>query len=430
MNPINGEPREGAVTRPRPSVRLGTFSSFGNIGFRYLWSSNVVGQLGFVMQTLVLGWFVLEETGRVWDVALVGFFMEVPRLFLSPVGGSLSDRFERKFVMIAGVGVICGAWLLLTSAFYLGFLNLYLTLGIAIFTGVGRAIDQPARHAIVYDLLGSSGTLNGYSLDSVGRHVGGVVGFALGGRLIEVVGYKGTFSIITGFFLATLFLIWMIRGVERQERDSQGSIGRSLMEGIHYVGGQEVILGVLAVTLLWNCLVSPIHLLIPVFGDQILHVGPFYTGLLLSVERFTMVLGAMVMASRPQLRRPGLMFFGGTVLMPWIYLAFAWSTWYPLALFVFFVVGIAHAPFSVLQPPIILRTAQANMRGRTMGLLMLARSFGVPGVLLMGGLVALLGPQMGLTVSLIAGIGLISLVVIPLPALLKVRWQEAGTRTL
>ena len=414
---------ELAKTRSRPLGGLETFSSFWNTGFRYLWFSNVVGQLGFVMQTLVLAWFVLEETGRVWDVALVGFFMEAPRLFMSPVGGSLSDRFERKLVMIAGVGMICGAWLLLTTAFFFGLLSLYLTLGISIFMGVGRAIDQPPRHAIVYDLLGPSGTINAYSLDSVGRHVGGVVGFALGGKLIEGIGYKGTFSIITGFFLATLLLISMIRGVERQERDSQGSIGRSLIEGIHYVGGQEIILGVLAITLVWNFLVSPIHLLIPVFGEQILHVGPFYTGLLLSIERFTMVLGAMVMASRPQMRRPGLIFFAGTLLMPWIYLAFAWNTWYPLALLVFFVVGISHAPFSVLQPPLILRAAQANMRGRTMGLLMLARSFGVPGVLLMGGLVALLGPQIGLTVSLIASIGLMSIVVIPLTALLRVRWQ-------
>ncbi|MBI2165704.1 MAG: MFS transporter [Chloroflexi bacterium] len=415
--------RLGAGSLFRSVARLGTFAAFRNVGFRYLWFASGLQTTAQAMEVLVLGFFVLKLTGSAINVALVVALMRIPTFLMSPVGGGLSDRLSSKTVLVIGALVIAASWLGLTVALVTGSLNLPVLLVLVLLLGIGWGLDQPPREALIYDLLGARGIVNAVSLDAVGRHFSGVGGSLLGGFLIELFGYEATFGTISAMYFLSLLLILPIRKIQPDEGRGHRPFLAEVVEGMRYVRQHRVILGVVLIALLLNGFSSPVGQLMPVFTREVLRIGPGFTGLLLAMQRLTNSLGSVFIASLPGVRRPGLWYFGGIFVSTALYLAFAWSTWFPLSLLIMAASGLGHAPFSSLQTPIVMRSSAPEMRGRSVGILLLARSMLVPpGILLMGAALGFLGPQWGLTVVVTANLCLMALAAASLPDMLKERW--------
>src|SRR6185437_4753152 len=77
-----------------------TFGSLANHNYRLFFQGNLVTQIGFWMQQVVFGWLVLELSNNAFYLGLAGFFRALPVLLLSPFGGVLADRMDRKRLIL------------------------------------------------------------------------------------------------------------------------------------------------------------------------------------------------------------------------------------------------------------------------------------------------------------------------------------------
>lgn len=245
----------------------------------------------------------------------------IPTLVLGLLGGLLADRANRYWLLVITQGVITAISLLMTLVLLLGVVQVWHGYVTAVVTGTAWALCFPARRALVYDLLGSSELTNAIALDTVGLNVSRMVGPALAGVLIDVIGVSGSFVFITAGNVLGLLLVYLIQVPPRQRSEAnsqqaqpQQSILKNLSEGFSYVRTEPVIMATIWITLFINLLLFSYSTMVPIIARDILHVGPALIGALLAAEGLGALVGSMYMASAINLRYHGRIYVGGSLL--------------------------------------------------------------------------------------------------------------------
>ena len=286
--------------------------------------------------------------------------------------------------------------------------------------GTGSALDFPSRRSIVHDLMGRAGVTNAIAVDSMGMHASRMAGPALAGLLISTVDVSGAYIVVTGFHVATFTLTTLLRLPERRTGTDlvrSSGVARNLAEGFRYVAGQNTILTAVIVTVLMNLLLFPYQQMVPVIAKNVLEVGPTLMGLLLATEGFGALIGAVGMASKPNISYHGRYFLGGSILSLLAILCFSASTLYGLSLPILLIAGLGTSGFGTMQAAIVILVAREEMRGRSLGVMSLAIGASPLGALLVGGLGTALGPTEAVAVMSGAGLVLVCLVGLLMPSL-------------
>ena len=280
--------------------------------------------------------------------------------------------------------------------------------------------------------MGRSGVTNAIAVDSIGMHTSRMVGPALAGLLIATVDVSGAYVVVTGFHLITLTLIGLFRLPERRvpsELIRSAGVVRNLAEGFRYVAGQRAILAAVVVTVLMNLLLFPYQQMVPVIAKNVLEVGPTLMGLLLATEGFGALIGAVGIASTPNITYHGRYFLGGSVLSLLAILAFSASGLYGLSLPILLIAGLGTSGFGTMQATIVILVAREEMRGRSLGVMSLAIGASPLGALLVGGLGTALGPTEAVAVMSGAGLVLVCVVGLLMPSLRRRIAPDAETRS-
>ena len=406
--------RSGAVGRRLPR----TFQAFKNVNYRLLWPANLLGYSSRWMQMTLLAWFVLEATDSPWRVALVGFFGAAPLLALGTLGGALADRTDRLLVIRATQAANLLATVAMSVVLFAGaaqFWHAYLVIAVA---GAGWAIDTPSRRSAIHDLLGRSGVTNGFALDSVGMSLSQMIGPALGGGLIALVGVRGGFVVVAALYLVTLALLLRIR-LPSAVLSGRASVGRDVVEGVRYVAGHQALLAAVMVTIVMNLLLYPYMNMVPVIARDVLGVGPGPMGVLQALPGLSAVVGAFFVASLAYIRYHGRFYIGGALLALSGLLAFSFSRSYGASAAALLVLGLGTAGFSSMQATLVMLLAREDMRGKTLGIISLAIGTGPLGALLVGGMANSWDAPLALRVDAAAGIVCLGVIAALLPALLR-----------
>lgn len=389
----------------RDVPRRRTFQAFENRGFARLWLANCLLYSARWMQLTLLGWFVLELTDSPWLVALVGFFSSAPMLALGLVGGILADVMHRQRLLLITQGTNCLFSLLLTLALGTGVVqvwHIYLTI---LMSGAGWALDTPSRRSLVYDLLGLEGVTNAMALDSVGMNASRMLGPAVAGALIVLVGVSGGYAVITGCYATALFLLWSLP-VSQGPRPGprQQSLGRNLAEGFRYVRRHRTIMAIIYITIAMNLLLFPYVQMMPVIARDVLHVDAALMGALQAAEGVGALMGAVLIASAPHLQYHGRVFLGGSLLSLLALFVFSMSRWYLLSWPALLILGLGSSGFGAMQSTLVLLLAREQMRGRALGVLSLAIGAGPLGSLLIGAVASTIHPVFAVRMHALLGI--------------------------
>jgi MFS family permease len=224
-----GLDRSGGFSR----VRL--FAPLRHRDFRLLWSGMCVSLLGDGVFLVAMAWQVYALSNAPTALALVGIAMTVPTIAFLLVGGALSDRFDRRRIMLAadlvrGFAVALVAVLSLAGALELW--HMVLLVGVY---GAGTAFFTPAFDAIVPDVLPAAELAQANSLDQFVRPLAlRLAGPALGGVLIDVVGVGSAFAVdAASFAVSALALLAMRSAPARGE--AGGSISGEIRAGFSYI---------------------------------------------------------------------------------------------------------------------------------------------------------------------------------------------------
>ncbi|ARO32729.1 major facilitator superfamily protein (plasmid) [Rhizobium etli] len=170
-----------------------TLDPLRNAAFRSIWSSTQAANLGWLVQTVAISWLMATITASDLMVALVQASTTLPAFILSIIAGAIADTYSRRSVMITGLSLIALASVALTVSAAFGFISPWLILALGFVAGCGFALNDPAWHASVGDILDKRDIPAAVTLMSVGYNVTRSVGPALGGAIVAFLGPLAAF---------------------------------------------------------------------------------------------------------------------------------------------------------------------------------------------------------------------------------------------
>ncbi len=392
------------ILRPRHTRVPPTLDAFRNTGFRLLWPANFFSYISRWMQMTFLAWMILERTGSPFYVALVGFFGMFPLLAFGAFGGVLADRMNRHKLLLSTQILNLVAALFMTALLLSGRFEFWHSYIVVFASGLGWAFDMPSRRAAVHDLIGIGNVTNGMALDSVGMHASRMVGPALAGGLIALIGVTGGYFVILTFQIISIVFMFLLKLPPRRAAAVSRGIARNLVEGFAYVRGNRVILATVVITVLMNLLLFPYMQMVPVIATETLEVGPGLMGVLMGADGLGAILGSIAIASAGRLRYHGRVYLGGSIIGLFMVLLFSGSQVFPLSMVILFLLGLGTAGFGTMQSTIVVISASEEMRGRALGVISLAIGAGPVGALLIGALAETTSPPMAIAVFAVLGL--------------------------
>jgi MFS family permease len=350
-------------------------------------------------------------------VALITALRLAPMFLCGSLIGALGDRYERSHVLLIGLAIVAATSIALAALAFTEQITLW---QIALGTIVGGgflAADMTLRRIMSAEIAGIGRLGQAMALDSVNNHATRMLGPALGGLLLQTLGLWGVYLLGALLYLVGIVLILRIRYRAKGSGSEGGAILSALRAGWRYVRARRLIVGVLMVTFVANFWGFAYITMVPVIGEQVLGLSAFPIGVILSVQGFGALVGALVIGRASAPRAYTRIYLASTCVFMLGVLGFGLSTWFPLSLLLNLICGVSIGGFSVLQSSILILAARPEVRSRVMGLLAVTIGAGQLGGMLHVGLLAdWLGAAAA--VQLMAAEGLIAL------ALTALLWPE------
>ena len=354
--------------------------------FRLLWIGVGISFAGSFMQQAALLWHVslLVPDTKGLALGLVGLVRVVPIILLSLVSGAAADVFDRrKLMLVTQIGGATVAAILAVLAFN-GLTAVWpVYLLAALGAGVG-AFDPPARQALVPMLVPREHLPNAISLNTVMSQASSVAGPALGGILIAVTNVGWAYAINSASFLCVVVALFMMRDVPKTERPPHA--GRdtislaAIKEGIHFVFRHPLIRSTMLLDF-FATFFSSATALLPIFAQDILHVGPRGYGWLYAAPAIGAVSASAAMVPvTPLIVRRGWTLLWAVTMYGVATVVFGFSTSFWLTFACLALSGAADAVSMIIRNLVRHLETPDSVRGRMVGINM---------VFFMG------GPQLG-----------------------------------
>jgi predicted MFS family arabinose efflux permease len=269
-------------------------------------------------------------------------------------------------------------------------------------------------------MLGRDGVTNAVALDSVGMSSSLMLGPALAGAMITVIGVSDGYIAVAALYLISLTLLSRLRVAPvRRDPVARTRLLQELTVGLRYVAGQPLLRAMVLITVVMNLLSFSYVNIVPVIARDVLEVGPGLMGMLLAAPGLGSVIGAVIVASTVTIARPGRIFVAGSLLTFFGLALFSVSNWYGLSLAILMMMGLGAAGFGTMQASMTMLVAHEDMRGKALGVVSLAIGAGPFGALLIGATASLMGPSVALTVNAIVGATCVLLVALLMPPLMR-----------
>lgn len=321
-----------------PALRLQRFSSFRAFehpGYFPVWAGALVSNIGTWMETLALGVYVTEVTGKAEWTGGVAALSYLPGLLLSPLGGALADRFDRRLYLAAGtVGQMLLAAVLTVLAFT-HHLSVPLVAVAAFLNGGISLLAGPAFSALLSELVPAKDMHSALSLNSAQFNLGRVIGPLLATLVLAAGGIAWALLINTLSFVAVLVALWKLRPTQSSGpvvlkglwKVLWADIARGVNVARRDAGIRLVILSTLAIAIL----VAPFIGLVPVFAIRVFGQGASATSLLVTCQGAGAVLAAVAAGvlvdayGRKRVLEGVMVLLGGVAALYWLAPSLIWA---------------------------------------------------------------------------------------------------------
>ncbi len=179
--------------------------ALGSRNYRIYFAGQLVSLAGTWMQQIAMVWLAYRLTGSAFVLGVVGFASQIPILVLGAFGGVMTDRFDRRRLLLVTQALSMLQALLLAALAWLDAATPAHLIGLAFGLGCINALDVPARQSIVVQLVGDRDDLpNAIALNSFMMHATRFVGPALAGWVVATAGEALCFLINAASYLAVL----------------------------------------------------------------------------------------------------------------------------------------------------------------------------------------------------------------------------------
>ena len=396
-------------SRPSPAHRSNThppalFTSLHSRNFRIFLGGQLISNIGSWTQRIAQDWLVLTLTGSATAVGITTALQFLPTIALGPIGGLIADRHSKRRVLVLTASAMGGCAATLALLVLSHRLRLWEIFLLATVLGIAAAIDNPTRQSFANDLVGPALLRNAISLNSAVFQLGALIGPAISGVLIGVVGIGWAFAVNASSFVVSLVALTALRpgGLNTTARSDRQR--GQVREAIGYLLERPemkyptILAGVFA----FFTMSFPVTM--ASFSSSVFHSGPTGFALLTSLMAGGSVAGSLVAARRGTFRLRGLVGLAAALAGAQLLAALAPG---PATLGVLLVgLGVCVVLFGITANSTVQLAAGDHIRGRILGLyLMVVMGAGCAGGPAVGAIDELLGPRAGLLLGgLIPGI--------------------------
>ena len=391
--------------------------------FRFQWPADLATSWAFEMETLILGWYVLVETGSVVMLTVFASLQYIGTL-LAPMFGVMGDRVGHRNLLCAMRGLYAALATILMTFAFMGIVTPALVLAITAVMGLVRPSDIGMRAALVAESMPADRLVGAMSIQRTTQDTARIAGALTGAGLVAALGMGPAYMAVSSFYAISVLLTLKAGSAHPAHPPAAGAAGRStraspwrdLREGLAYVWNTPHLLGAMCFAFLLNLTAFPLFTgLLPYVAKEVYLSDQTTLGYLVAGASFGALLGSMALSRIGHAVRParmGLVFGAGWYAM---LLVFAHTPHAAAGIAVLILTGIVQSMGLIPMTAMLLRNSDVRYRGRVMGIRMLVLYGNLPGLLISAPLIARIGYP--LTATLYCAIGL------AFTLLIAVRWR-------
>ncbi len=338
--------------------------------FRFFIANSFLFTVGFLMQEVIVGYELYKLTHDPLSLGLIGLAEVVPFVLVSLFGGYVADRYDKRTILRISLSVIILASLILYFIFRPGFFDHYtlnqrllVIYSVFFLIGAAKGFYSPSSSSLKPFLVPRAIYHNSSTWSSSFWQAGSVMGPGIAGFLYVFIGLSNTLLVGVGCFAVCLVLISMISKKPVPVATNPGTIWQNLREGLRFVFKTRIVFYAISLDL-FSVLFGGVVAILPVFAEDILHVGPEGLGLLRAAPSVGALLTMFFMAYYPPTHtawRNMLVAVAGFGVFTIIF-AFSQSFW--LSCLALFMTGSCDSVSVIIRQTILQIYPPDEMRGR------------------------------------------------------------------
>jgi len=344
------------------------FRAFRHVNYRLFFAGQLASRTGSWMQTVAQSWLVYRLTGSAALLGLVTFSMQAPIFLISPLGGFLADRFDRRVMLIwvQAAGAVPAA--ILAGLTLTGRVEVWHVFVLAALSGIVNGFDIPIRQAFVVEMVEREDLISAIGLNSSMFHGARTIGPAVAGFLITLSG-EGACFLINAISFVPVLLSFAVMKVPRRE----ASRGRrhplaEIREGFVYAATTGPIRMILLIMAAGAFTAVSYVAMMPLFAEEVFGRGATGLGVLNAASGAGAVAGALTLASRTSVSGLGRWVAGASGLFGVMLAVFATSRDFSLALAFLIFAGFFQIILFSSSNTLIQTMVPNALRGRVMSI--------------------------------------------------------------
>jgi MFS family permease len=300
------------------------------------------------------------------QVGLVGAGRAVAILLLTPLGGHLADRHDRRTILQVSQGVSLVASAVLAVTTLVGVVGVPTIVAAAALNSAAATFENPSRKAIVPALVAPQRTVQAFAITNVSFEVGTLVGPALAGLILAIAGPGFVYLADALTYLALILLLRSIRSARPEGAGSNGNTGvlRGMRDGLVHLRSRPIVLHLMALDVT-AMLFSAYRVVLPAISVDRLGIGPEGYGLLAAAPSLGAMLGALIayrLASRG--RSAGMSVLVMTVVYGAAVMTVGFSRSVTLLLLAVATTGLTDAVAKTIRHATVMMETPDRLRGR------------------------------------------------------------------
>jgi MFS family permease len=380
------------------------FSSLGIRNYRLFFFGQLISMSGTWMQTVALGWLVLQLSGDGIAVGVNFALQFLPMLAFGMWGGVIADRFDKRRILTSTQSILMGFALAFFALTFFGAAELWMVFVLTFLLGCVTVVDMPTRQAFVTEMVGRDAVTNAVSLNSAVFNGARIFGPALAGVMIESVGLTWTFLANAITYFGTIGAYALMRRSELQPATPAPREKGQVRAGLRYARERPELLYTLVMVTVVSGIGLNFTVVLPLMARFEFSSGANIFGLLTSIMALGSLSGALFSAARKRPTRRLLIGSAAAFGMLELVASVAPTLW--LFALLLLPIGVASILFIATANSTLQLNSSPVMRGRVMALYALVFLGSAPlGAPVVGWVSEALGARAGLALGGLASLG-------------------------
>lgn len=354
----------------RPRWRLSMFDALLNRHFRWLWLGVLASSAGFEMSNVVQGWQIYDLTASAFALGWVSAAWSITTVTLSLFAGVISDRVEKRQLVLWMRGGMTAVSLALALLVTTGVIQVWHLAAASLARGALFALMMPAEQSYLAELVERKTMLNALSLSSIGMGLAGIFAASIAGSMIDKIGAASVYIVMTVLYAVTVLAVIPLPHTGRAE-PSGNSVWSDLRQGVGYLRTCPSLVLLLGLGFARGLLTMNYRTFMPKYAQDVMGLDAAGLGILMAAPGVGSLISSLALASLGDLKGKGKLLIGAGVVLGLVLALFANVRAFPLVLLLLAVIGVTGNVAMVTNQALLQMNCEPAFLGRVMSAYMM-----------------------------------------------------------